>query len=51
MFLVAYENLGRGRDGLTLNTSTAPRTDPSVRSYRTGLLSRVLTAKRACGQG
>ncbi len=29
----------------------APRSDPSVRNYRTGLLPRVLTRKRSVGQG
>jgi hypothetical protein len=32
-------------------TRAAPRTDPSVQSYCTGLLSRVLTSKRCSGQG
>ena len=29
----------------------APRTDPSVRNYRTGLLPQVLAAKRTSGKG
>jgi hypothetical protein len=29
----------------------APRTDPSVRDYRTGLLPQVLAAKRTSGKG
>ncbi|MBC7978795.1 MAG: tryptophan-rich sensory protein [Myxococcales bacterium] len=32
-------------------TRTAPRTDPSERHYRTGLLPRVLASKRSSGQG
>ena len=40
---------GRGRDSSF--GRAAPRTDPSGRSYRTGLLSQVLTSKRCSGQG
>lgn len=29
----------------------APSTDPGVRDYRTGLLPRVMTARRSLGQG
>ncbi len=42
------------RDGLPVAVGTAlsgaPRTDPSVQNYRTGLLPRVLASKRASGQ-
>ncbi len=43
---------GRGRDGpWSLWTRAAPRTDPSERDYRTGLLPRVLASKRSVGHG
>jgi len=39
--------------GTALSTwgRAAPRTDPSGRDYRTGLLPRVLTSKRWSGYG
>jgi len=39
--------LGRGRDGPSpVRGRPAPRTDPSVRDYRTGLLARVMASNR-----
>jgi hypothetical protein len=39
--------VGRGRDGpSSVKTRAAPRTDPSVQDYRTGLLPWGLTLKR-----
>jgi hypothetical protein len=38
---------GRGRDGPRLSVRAAPRTDPSVQSYRTGLLPWVLPLSAA----
>ncbi len=40
-----------GAVGTALFYRAAPRTDPSVRDYRTGLLPRVLASKRSKGQG
>ena len=37
--------------GLSIQVRPAPRTDPSERNYRTGLLPWVLTSKRVSGQG
>jgi hypothetical protein len=37
--------------GLSSRGRPAPRTDPSERNYRTGLLPRVLASKRSSGQG
>jgi len=51
----AAHNLpGRGRDGPSSScrpTRAAPRTDPSGRNYRTGLLPRVRASKRSSGHG
>jgi len=42
----------RGRDGPSPSrTRTAPRTDPGVRNYRTGLLPRVPDAEAFGGKG
>ena len=44
------EYSGRGRDGSSsVRTRTAPRTDPGVRSCRTGLLPRVSGVKAMTG--
>src|SRR5664279_2640429 len=37
--------------GLCRGPGAAPRTDPSVRNYRTGLLPRVLAARATLGWG
>ena len=51
-FLYTHEVQGRGRDGPSpRRVRAAPRTDPSVQNYRTGLLPRVVTSKRRSGQG
>ena len=44
---VPPQTCGRGRDVLR----AAPRTDPGVQNYRTGLLPRVLAAKLTLGWG
>jgi hypothetical protein len=43
--------LRSGRDDLSTPPRAAPRADPSVRDYRTGLLPWVMAANRCSGQG
>ena len=48
LYKVWRNKLGRGRDA---GFPAPPRTDPSERNYRTGLLPQVVTRRHCAGQG